>query len=129
MDATKKATTASPAEGTLVTSVAKLLPVDPRTLGYATSGKAEALPATPDINGEVVDVTAAQAQYVLDGAYGPIDGKTINFTESINDTLILGRASKYDGSKTVYRHGRHDSDALSYADFIAYKNQSGWTES
>lgn len=129
VDATKKATAESPAEGTLETSVAKLLPVDPRTLGYATSGKAEALPATPDMNGAVVDVTAAQAQYVLDGAYGPIDGKTINFTESINDTLILGRASKYDGSKTVYRHGSHAGEALSYADFIAYKNQSGWTES
>lgn len=129
VDATKKATAASPAEGTLETSVAKLLPVDPRTLGYATSGKAEALPATPDMNGEVVNVTAAQAQYVLDGAYGPIDGKTINFTESINDTLILGRASKYDGSKTVYRHGSHAGEALSYADFIAYKNQSVWTES
>lgn len=129
VDATKKATAESPAEGTLETSVAKLLPVDPRTLGYATSGKAEALPATPDMNGAVVDVTAAQAQYVLDGAYGPIDGKTINFTESINDTLILGRASKYDGSKTVYRHGSHAGEALSYADFIAYKNQSVWTES
>ena len=129
VDATKKATAASPAEGMLETSVAKLLPVDPRTLGYATSGKAEALPATPDMNGAVVDVTAAQAQYVLDGAYGPIDGKTINFTESINDTLILGRASKYDGSKTVYRHGSHAGEALSYAAFIAYKNQSVWTES
>lgn len=129
VDETKKATAESHAEGTLETSVAKLLPVDPRTLGYATSGKAEALPATPDMNGEVVNVTAAQAQYVLDGAYGPIDGKTINFTESINDTLILGRASKYDGSKTVYRHGSHAGEALSYADFIAYKNQSGWTQS
>lgn len=129
VDAAKKATVTSPASGTLETSVAKLLPIDPRTLGYATSGKAEALPATPDMNGEVVNVTAAQAQYVLDGAYGPIDGKTINFTESINDTLILGRASKYDGSGTVYRHGSHDGEALSYADFIAYKNQSGWTES
>ena len=76
-----------------------------------------------------MNVTAAQAQYVLDGAYGPIDGKTINFTESINDTLILGRASKYDGSKTVYRHGSHAGEALSYAAFIAYKNQSVWTES
>ena len=129
VDVTKMATATSLASGTLETSVAKLLPVDPRTLGYATSGKAEALPATPDMNGEVVNVTAAQAQYVLDGAYGPIDGKTINFTESINDTLILGRASKYDGSKTVYRHGSHDGEALSYADFIAYKNQSVWTES
>lgn len=129
VDETKKATATSLASGTLETSVAKLLPVDPRTLGYATSGKAEALPATPDMNGEVVNVTAAQAQYVLDGAYGPIDGKTINFTESINDTLILGRASKYDGSKTVYRHGSHAGEALSYADFIAYKNQSGWTQS
>ena len=129
VDATKMATATSPTEGMLETSVTKLLPVDPRTLGYATSGKAEALPATPDMNREVVDVTAAQAQYVLDGAYGSIDGKTINFTESINDTLILGRASKYDGSKTVYRHGSHAGEALSYADFIAYKNQSVWTES
>ena len=129
VDETKKATATSPAKGTLETSVAKLLPVDPRTLGYATSGKAEALPAPPDMNGAVVDVTAAQAQYVLDGAYGSIDGKTINFTESINDTLILGRASKYDGTKPVSRHGSHAGEALSYADFIAYKNQSGWTES
>ncbi len=130
VDATKKATAASPAKGTLETSIAQLLPVDPRTLGYATSGKAEALPETPNMNDKVVNVTAAQAQYVLDGAYGPIDGKTINFTESINDTLILGRASKYDGSKTIYRHGSsHDGEPLSYADFIAYKNQSGWTES
>ena len=101
---------------------------DPRTLGYATSGTAEALPAAPDMSGEVVNVTAAQAQYVLDGAYGSIDGKTINFTESIDATLVLGRAAKYDGSKTVYRHGGHGKEALSYADFIAYKNQSGWTE-
>lgn len=129
VDVTKMATATSPASGTLETSVAELLPIDPRTLGYATSGKAEALPAAPDMSGEVVNVTAAQAQYVLDGAYGSIDGKTINFTESINDTLILGRASKYDGSGTVYRHGSHDGEALSYADFIAYKNQSGWTES
>lgn len=129
VDATKKATATSPATGKLETSVAQLLPVDPRTLGYATSGNAEALPAPPNMNGEVVNVTAAQAQYVLDGAYGPIDGKTINFTESINDTLILGRASKYDGSKTVYRHGSHTGEALSYAEFIAYKNQSVWTES
>ncbi|HCG20011.1 MAG TPA: hypothetical protein DER26_03320 [Verrucomicrobia bacterium] len=101
---------------------------DPRTLGYATSGTAEALPAAPDMSGEVVNVTAAQAQYVLDGAYGSIDGKTINFTESIDATLVLGRASKYDGSKTVYRHGSHSSDPLAYADYIAYKNQSSWTE-
>lgn len=59
VDETKKATATSPTEGMLETSVAKLLPVDPRTLGYATSGKAEALPATPDMNREVVDVTAA----------------------------------------------------------------------
>mgnify|MGYP004662750961 CR=1 FL=1 len=101
---------------------------DPRTLGYATSDTAEALPAAPDMSGEVVNVTAAQAQYVLDGAYGSIVGKTINFTESIDATLVLGRASKYDGSQTVYRHGGHDKEALSYADYIAYKNQSSWTE-
>ena len=101
---------------------------DPRTLGYATSDTAEALPAAPDMSGEVVNVTAAQAQYVLDGAYGPIVGKTINFTESIDATLVLGRASKYDGSQTVYRHGSHAGEAMGYADFIAYKSQSGWTE-
>lgn len=101
---------------------------DPRTLGYATSGTAEALPAAPDMSGEVVNVTAAQAQYVLDGAYGSIYGKTINFTESIDATLVLGRASKYDGSQTVYRHGSHDGESMPYADYIAYKNQSSWTE-
>ena len=101
---------------------------DTRTLGYATSGTAAALPAAPDMSGAVVNVTAAQAQYVLDGAYGSIDGKTINFTESVADTLVLGRASKYEGSGTLYRHGSHDGEAMSYADFIAYKNQATWTE-
>ena len=101
---------------------------DPRTLGYAASGTAAALPAAPDMSGAVVNVTAAQAQYVLDGAYGSIDGKTINFTESVADTLVIGRASKYEGSGTLYRHGSHDGEAMSYADFIAYKNQATWTE-
>ena len=102
---------------------------DTRALGYATAGTAAELPAAPDMGGTVVNVTAAQAQYVLDGAYGSIDGKTINFTESVADTLVIGRASKYEGSGTLYRHGSHDGEAMSYADFIAYKNQATWTES
>lgn len=37
----------------------------------------------PDMSGKIINVTNANAQDVLDGKYGDITGKTINFTENI----------------------------------------------
>ncbi len=92
---------------------------DPRLLGYADeSGELAALPEAPTVSNDVWNVTAANAQYVLDGAYGSIDGKTINFTENITDTLILGRATKYEGSGTTYHFGSFDSEAVDYSDLV-----------
>ena len=63
----------------------------------------EALPAGPDTSGDVWTVTPANAQYTLDGAYGSIDGKTINFSSGpYNEVLVLGRATKFSGSGTKY---------------------------
>ena len=78
-----------------------------RGAGYA----GEVLPAGPDMSGDVINVTAANAQYTLDGAYGDINGKTINFTESIAAVLELCRATKYEGSGTSYKIG-YNTDNL-----------------
>lgn len=78
-----------------------------RGAGYA----GEVLPAGPDMSGAVINVTAANAQYTLDGAYGDINGKTINFTESIAAVLELCRATKYEGSGTSYKIG-YNTDNL-----------------
>lgn len=103
---------------------------DAGEVGYKTNetNSIVLLPAAPTKNGNVWEVNAANAQYVLDGAYGAIDGKTIKFTENITEKLILGRPTKFEGSNTVYRHGGFSNAPLSYDDFIAYKTQSGWTE-
>ncbi len=85
--------------------------------GYSESGEDVALPAGPDMSGEVVNVNAANAQYTLDGAYGSIDGKTINFTESISETLVLGRPNRFAGSNTKYMVGGYTSDASGYKEF------------
>lgn len=101
--------------------------------GYSESGTAVALPAGPDMSGDVVNVTAANAQYTLDGAYGSIDGKTINFTENISETLVLGRPNRFPGSNTKYMVGGYTSDASGYQEFAtaeelaAYKAQTSWT--
>ena len=58
--------------------------------------------AAPDLTGTIVNVTKANAQDVLDGKYGDINGKTINFTENITETLDLARPTKYQGSGTAY---------------------------
>lgn len=58
--------------------------------------------AEVDTSGEIVDVTAETAQDVLDGRYGDISGKTINFTENVDVVLDLARPTKYEGSKTIY---------------------------
>lgn len=61
------------------------------------------LPAAPDMSGEVINVTPENAQYTLDGAYGNINGKTINFTKGeYNEVLKLARNTKFPGSGTVY---------------------------
>ena len=119
---------AAPAEGYVVEKGDNNLwgveKADPRTLGY----EGEALPAGPDMSGDVVTVTPANIQYVLDGAYGSIDGKTIHLSAGTYDQLVLGRPTKYAGSNTEYRHGSFANDAMSYSDFIAYKTQPTWTE-
>ena len=62
-----------------------------------------ALPQGPDVSGNVWTVTPENAQYTLDGAYGSIDGKTINFSSGpYNEVLVLGRATKFSGSGTEY---------------------------
>ena len=45
----------------------------------------------PDMSGTVVNVTAANAQDVLDGKYGSIDGKTIHFAQGAYEKLYLAR--------------------------------------
>ena len=45
----------------------------------------------PDTSGTVVNVTAANAQDVLDGKYGSIDGKTIHFAQGTYGKLYLAR--------------------------------------
>ena len=57
---------------------------------------------TPDMSGSVINVTAAQAQDVLDGKYGDITGKTIHFTENVTDVLDLARPTRYRESGTIY---------------------------
>ena len=62
-----------------------------------------ALPQGPDVSGNVWTVTPENAQYTLDGAYGSIDCKTINFSSgSYDEVLVLGRATKFSGSGTEY---------------------------
>ena len=67
----------------------------------ATGYNVETLPAGPDMSDTVINVTAANAQYTLDGAYGSINGKTINFTETVPYTLDLARPTKFEGSGTT----------------------------
>lgn len=67
----------------------------------ATGYNGETLPAGPDMSDTVINVTAANAQYTLDGAYGSINGKTINFTETVPYTLDLARPTKFEGSGTT----------------------------
>lgn len=88
----------------------------------------EMLPPAPVMNGDVMTVNVENAQYTLDGAYGSIDGKTINFSAGSYDRLYFGRPTKYAGSNTLYRHGNYQNETMSYEDFIEYKNRPGWTE-
>lgn len=68
-----------------------------------TGYRGEALPEGPGMAAAVVNVTPENAQYTLDGAYGSIDGKTINFTQgNYDEVLVLARPTKYEGSNTEY---------------------------
>ena len=62
----------------------------------------------PDTNGTVVNVTTENAQAVLDGEYGSIDGKTIHFTKGAYEKLYLARVIADDtclGSGVDYYKG------------------------
>lgn len=75
--------------------------------------------AAPVVNGNVINVAnATEAQDVLDGKYGNIDGKTINFTGNIDKVLDLARPTAHQGSNTVY----YTSDAEYNAN-----NPIGWS--
>ena len=94
-----------------------------RTKGYKSVGASDysELPAGPtDMTAAVIEVDKRNAQYVLDGAYGDITGKTIKFTEDITEELILGRPTKYVGSNTKYysSSGGFDTE-IDYAEAMA----------
>lgn len=55
-----------------------------------------------ELAGDIINVTAENAQDVLNGSEGSIDGKTIHFTESIDDVLLLAKPSAFEGSNTEY---------------------------
>ena len=96
------------------------------TSGYGD----EALPAAPDISGEVITVTPENAQYTLDGAYGSINGKTIIFTAGNYGALELGRATKYSGSDTEYYIGGISAEKqCTFEDYVAQKTSGQWTAS
>lgn len=106
--------------------------ISPAT-GYRDGGAVEALPDAPIKEGNVWKVNSKNYQYVLDGAYGNISGKTIHFTESIDKPLVLGRPTKFSGSSTRYMVGGFDNTASGFKEFatseelVAYKAQSSWT--
>lgn len=106
--------------------------ISPAT-GYRDVGAVEALPDAPIKEGNVWKVNSKNYQYVLDGAYGNISGKTIHFTESIDKPLVLCRPTKFSGSSTRYMVGGFDNTATGFMEFataeelVAYKAQSSWT--
>ena len=78
-------------------------------LGVTTMAWAE--DEGPDMSGTVVNVTAANAQDVLDGKYGSIDGKTIHFAQGEYGILYLARVIADDtclGSGVDYYKGVPD---------------------
>ena len=74
----------------------------------------------PDMSGKIINVTNANAQDVLDGKYGDITGKTINFTENITEILDLARPTAYEGSKTNYYNlNGSDNNEIKWSENIA----------
>jgi len=88
--------------------------------------------AAPVVNGDVINVAdATEAQKVLDGEYGSIDGKTINFTGDIDTVLDLARPTKHAGSGTTYvcKDGTsHSGESKTFTDADAFKEHFGTSE-
>ena len=100
------------------------------TVALADGESGTALPAAPGMSGNVINVNAENAQYTLDGAYGPIDGKTIVFSTGDYSRLELGRATKYEGSHTdYYIGGVAQENKKTYEDFVAIKTSGKWSAS
>ena len=95
-----------------------------------TAMAAEGDPAP--VNG-VWNVTPANAQDVLDGKYGSIDGTTIVLGKGDYGQLELGRATKYPGSNTQYMVGGFDESAANYQKFNTaealktYEEENHWS--
>ena len=70
------------------------------------------LPTGPAKDGDVWTITPENAQYTLDGAYGSISGKTINFSAGNYDVLELNRPTKFAGSETKYYNMAVNEDNL-----------------
>lgn len=89
--------------------------------------------AAPVVNGDVINVAnATEAQEVLDGKHGNIDGKTINFTGNIDKVLDLARPTKYEGSGTTYvcnngnSHSGESKTFTNVTEFLAHFGSSEW---
>ena len=85
----------------LATILALVMALGVTTMAWAADGG-------PDMSGTVVNVTAANAQDVLDGKYGSIDGKTIHFAQGAYEKLYLARVIADDtclGSGVDYYKG------------------------
>lgn len=101
--------------------------------GYKADGTVQSLPEGPVKEGNVWKVNAENYQYTLDGAYGSIDGKTIHFTESVDEPIVFGRPTKFSASGTKYMVGGFDASEAHFKEFAtaeelaAYKALPGWT--
>ena len=85
----------------LATILALVMALGVTTMVWAADGG-------PDMSGTVVTVTTANAQAVLDGKYGSIDGKTIHFAQGAYEKLYLARVIADDaclGSGVDYYKG------------------------
>ena len=101
--------------------------------GYKADGTVQSLPEGPVKEGNVWKVNAENYQYTLDGAYGSIDGKTIHFTESVDEPIVFGRPTKFSASGTKYMVGGFDASEAHFKEFAtaeelaAYKALPEWT--
>ena len=101
--------------------------------GYKADGTVQSLPEGPVKEGNVWKVNAENYQYTLDGAYGSIDGKTIHFTESVDEPIVFGRPTKFSASGTKYMVGGFDASEEHFKEFAtaeelaAYKALPEWT--
>lgn len=82
------------------------------------------------VDGVWQNVTPTNAQDVLDGKYGHIDGTTIILGEGTYGKLELGRATKYTGSNTdYYIGGVSEANKKTYDEFVTIKNNGQWSGS